>query len=167
MKKLLIILGIVIYTTVVCQAAEQRQFDAPKLPMTAEEKAQKEAAFDKRLGLTEEQKIQAKAIRQSGFEQIKPVVDKIRAKKQDKDMLKRSNSGFRDEKVIKLDNEIKNLEKRAHNIRKENMKEFESILTSEQRNTLREMKQEGRKKYYENHPPCQRMPFGMPPDRRF
>ena len=34
---------------------------------------------------------------------------------------------------------------------KNNMKDFEAILTGEQKKTLKEMKQEGRKKYQEAH----------------
>ena len=44
------------------------------------------------------------------------------------------------------------LEKKAHDIKKANMKEFESILTKEQRKILKEMKKEGRKRYQQNHP---------------
>ena len=49
------------------------------------------------------------------------------------------------------------LEKKAKEIRKKNMKEFESILTREQRKILKNMKKEGRKKYQQAHP------VGRPP----
>jgi hypothetical protein len=47
---------------------------------------------------------------------------------------------------------LKILEKKAHDIRKANMKEFESILTRNQKKILKQMKSEGRKKYHANHP---------------
>ena len=39
------------------------------------------------------------------------------------------------------------------------MKEFESILTKEQKKILKQMKKEGRKKYQQNHPAKPIMPM--------
>ena len=52
-----------------------------------------------------------------------------------------------DERVAQLESEIKTLRKQAHEIRKENMKAFESILTDAQKKELHKMKAEGRKKF--------------------
>ena len=57
-----------------------------------------------------------------------------------------------EEKLAKIDAELKVLEKKAHDIRKANMKDFESILTRKQKKILKDMKKEGRKKYQANHP---------------
>jgi len=46
--------------------------------LSNQERMQKESEFEKRLGLTEIQKQQAKNLRRQGFEEIKPVIDKIR-----------------------------------------------------------------------------------------
>ena len=111
-------------------------------------------AFDKKLGLTEEQKVQARELRKQGFEKMKPVMEQIKAKKIESKKLKESNVALKDqsEQLKKLDKEIKALEKQAREIRKENMKEFESILTKEQQKTLKQMKEEGRKNFKAAHP---------------
>ena len=115
---------------------------------------EREKAFESRLKLTEEQKIKAKEIRISGHEKIKPVIEQIISKKQEAKMVKMSRIAVevQEERLKVIDAELKVLEKKAHNIRKANMKEFESILTREQKKILKQMKNEGRKKYHSNHP---------------
>ncbi len=73
--------------------------------------------FDERLGLTAEQKAKAKAIRAEGREKLKPIMK-----------------------------EMKELRKKADEIRTENMKEFEDILTPEQKAKLKSMKADRPKK---------------------
>ena len=124
---------------------------------------QREQAFEKRLALTEEQKAQAKQIRLNGLERIKPVIEEIKAKKQEAKMVKMSRIAVQaqEEKLAVIDAELKVLEKKAHDIRKANMKEFESILTRDQKRILKQMKKEGRKKYQAEHPykmPMMQMP---------
>lgn len=121
----------------------------------AERHAQREAAFEKRMKLTEEQKIKAREIRKQGHEKLKPVFDEIRSKHQEIEMVKLSRMAVQaqEEQLAKLDEELKVLEKKAQEIRKANMKEFESILTKEQKKILKQMKLEGRKRYHEQHPP--------------
>ena len=81
MKKILVLFAIFFISASFLSAAEQ-----PKQPTTrpsvAEVKAQREKAFEKRLGLTEEQKVKAREIRIKGHEAIKPIVEQIIAKKQ-------------------------------------------------------------------------------------
>ena len=57
-----------------------------------------------------------------------------------------------EERLNAIDKELKILEKKAHDIKKANMKEFEAILTRPQRKTLKQMKKEGRQKYHSTHP---------------
>ena len=59
---------------------------------------------------------------------------------------------MQEEKLAEIDKELAELEKKAQAIRKENMKEFESILTWKQKRILKQMKKEGRKKYHQEHP---------------
>jgi len=115
---------------------------------------QREKAFENRLGLTEEQKVKAKEIRIKGHEKIKPVIEEIKAKKQEAKMVKMSRIAVQvqEERLAEIDAELKVLEKKAHDIRKANMKEFESILTKKQKRTLKQMKKEGRKRYQAEHP---------------
>lgn len=106
-------------------------------------------AFEKRLGLTEEQKEFAKAQREASIEKIKPIIEQIKNKKAEIEMIKLSKMAQQaiDERVAQLESEIKTLRKQAHEIRKENMKAFESILTDAQKKELHKMKAEGRKKF--------------------
>lgn len=64
--------------------------------------------LEERLNLTDEQKEKAKAIREEGREKLKPIMK-----------------------------EMKELREKADKIRKENMKEFEDILTPEQKEILK------------------------------
>lgn len=115
---------------------------------------QREQAFEKRLGLTEAQKLKAKDIRKKGHEKIKPVIEQIRTKKQEAKMVTMSKIGVeaQKERLNNINAELKVLEKKAHDIRKKNMKEFEAILDKQQKAILKQMKREGRKKYQEEHP---------------
>ena len=153
MKKILVLLAIFFISATFVTANEQVK-QPNKKPNFAEVKAQREKAFEKRLGLTEEQKIKAKEIRIQGHEKIKPVIEQIIAKKQEAKMVKMSRIAVQvqEERLNAIDAELKVLEKKAHDIRKANMKEFESILTKEQKKILKQMKKEGRKKYQQNHP---------------
>lgn len=113
-----------------------------------------ENAFEKRLGLTEVQKLKAGEIRRAGHEAMKPVREQIQQKKQEAEMIRRSRMAvqMQEEKLAVIDKELKVLEKKAHDIKKQNMKDFESILTWQQKRILKQMKKEGRKKYQADHP---------------
>ena len=154
MKKVLTILCILVLTTT-CANAADRQFPKrhhimppPPKEMSQQEHKQREQAFEQRLGLTDAQKQQAKSLREAGFEKIKPVFDTLKAREQELLTVKQSSLSD-DEKQAKIDslkNDIHNLRKQAHEIKRENMKEFENLLTPEQKKILKEMKQEGRAK---------------------
>ena len=81
-------------------------------------------------------------------------------------MIRRSRMAvqMQEEKLSVIDIELKQLEKQAQIIRKENMKEFESNLTKEQKKTLKNMKKEGRKNYMPKRPvmPPQHCKFPKP-----
>ena len=168
MKKLLLALIVLSITIVSANAAESNVKNQPnqvkrppfekKVPPEHIKRAQ---AFEKKLGLTEEQKVQAREIRKDGFEKIKPIFEQIIAKKQEAENIKRSKIAVKDqsERLKKIDKEIKALEKQAIEIRKENMKAFEGILTKEQKKILKEMKAEGRKNFKANHPKSGRPPI--------
>lgn len=149
MKKILVLLTIFMLTLYTVNATEGvKNFDVKKQAYI-KSRQEREIAFEKRLELTEEQKIKAKEIRIRGYEKIKPVIEEIKLKKQEAKMVKLSRIAVQaqEEKLAVIDNEIKALEKKAHDIRKSNMKEFESILTFKQKWILKQMKNEGRKKY--------------------
>ncbi len=160
MKKLAVLLCALCVFSTVAKAAEeniQNPNEGIKTPPTKEEMMAKrqarEAALEQKLGLTEEQKVKAKEIRMQGHEKLKPIFDQIRNKKKEAEMVKLSRiaTWAQEEKLAKIDKEIQDLKKQANEIRKENMKEFESILTKDQKKILKQMKKEGRKKFEQRH----------------
>ena len=160
MKKILVLFAIFFISASFISAAEQPK-QPNERPSVVDVKAQRERAFEKRLGLTEEQKIKAREIRIKGHESIRPIFEQIIAKKQEAKVVKMSRIAVQvqEERLKAIDAELKDLEKKAHDIRKANMKEFESILTKEQKRILKQMKKEGRKKYQQNHPAKPMMPM--------
>ncbi len=115
--------------------------------------------FEQRLQLTEKQKEKAKIIHQQGREKMKPVMMQIDFKRQEIETIKlsRMSERMQKEKTEELLSEIKELEKQADAIRKENTQEFEKILTKKQKAELEQMKAEGRARFAKEHPP--RPPF--------
>lgn len=97
------------------------EFDHPRKGPKFDRKMHKEMGekFAKELGLTEEQKAQADKIRKEGREKVKPVMEEMKA-----------------------------LREKADQLREENMKEFEKILTPEQKAKLEQIKAE-RKEMHE------------------
>ena len=134
-------------------ATEQLKPTGTKPANAQEIRKAREAAFEKKLGLTEEQKIKARDLRVKGHEKMRPIMEQIKAKKQEAEMVKRSRISvqMQEEKLAKIEIELKALEKQAMEIRKANFKEFESILTKDQRKILKQMKKEGKKKYKKTH----------------
>ncbi len=116
----------------------------------------REAAFEQKLGLTEAQKTEARELRLKAHQQMKPIMEQLMAKKQEAEMVKRSRlaTWAQEEKLAVLDKEIQDLEKQAGVIRKKNMKEFESILTRDQKKILKQMKKEGRQRFEQRKKEC-------------
>jgi Spy/CpxP family protein refolding chaperone len=163
MKKFLVLLAMIGISTAGVYAGEQYP-TAQENPQTFSKEQvkrpiSKEAAFERRLGLTEVQKLKARQIRIQGQEKLKPVMEQIREKRQAAEAVRLSRISVQaqEEKLAEIDADLKVLEKQAQEIRKQNMKDFEAILTKQQKKTLKEMKNEGRKKYHEEHP------YGHPP----
>lgn len=157
MKKFLLMMFVIAMTSVAVNAAEgvksvsKNAFVQQKV---VDRKMMRDNAFERRLELTEVQKLKARQIRQSGHEKLLPVLEQIKSKKQEAEMIRRSRMAvqMQEEKLTVIDKELKVLEKQANDIRKSNMREFESILTRQQKRTLKEMKKEGRRKYHMEHP---------------
>ena len=154
MKKVLVLTFILFMAASGVYAADNAADTVSVPPQTAQSPCRTDmknrgAAFEKRLGLTEAQKAKARELRMKGHEKLKPVLDEINNKKQEAKMVKLSRIAVwaQEEKLAKLDKEIASLEKKANQIRRANMKEFESILTKDQRKILKQMKKEGRQRY--------------------
>ncbi len=121
---------------------------------------EREAAFEQKLGLTEEQKAKVKELRFKGHQKMEPVMEEIKLKKQEARIVKLSRISveMQEEKLAAIDKELTKLEKKAKEIRKQNMKDFESILTRDQKKILKQMKKEGRENFKRGQricpPPC-------------
>lgn len=128
--------------------------------------AKRHAEFEKRLKLTNEQKAKAEAIRKKGMEQMKPLMVKLQEKKGEIEGIKQSKLLERDKQaqIEQLQKEIMALKRGMHELRMQNMKEFESLLTAKQLKELKKMKDEGRKKFEKEHKKCPCPPFGPRPD---
>lgn len=109
--------------------------------------------FEKRLKLTDDQKVKAKDIHKKGFDEIKPIMDKLKLKHEEIEAVKRSKLApeAQAEKIVELRKECKELKHQAREIQMKNMKEFESILTDKQKKELKKIKEEGRKNFEKNH----------------
>lgn len=116
------------------------------------------AEFEKRLKLTEEQKELALQSRMKGFEEMKPIMEKMRALKMEKEAVLRSRIAvqMQQEKIAEIDAKIKDLRKQAHELRLKNMKEFEAILTDKQKKEFKKMKEEGRKNFEKAKNKCRK-----------
>lgn len=162
MKKSLILAGIaaLMLSSTMCYAETVKSEEIkPQQPqkMTCENKAkkyeQKRADFDEKLKLTEEQKVKAHEIRMKGHQKMKPVFEQIKAKRQEAEMVKMSRivKEEQDKKLAVIETEIQSLKQEARKIRMENTKEFEAILTAEQKCEFEKIKKEGKKKYKKHH----------------
>lgn len=176
MKKTLITACALIVASTAVMAAEQPpvppKCDCPqcecKRPPKGPEFAKRRAEFEQRLKLTDEQKAKAKELREKSFEQMKPLIDKVKEKRAEIDAVKRSRMAVQaqNEKIEQLKREIGALKNEMHRLRMENMKNFEALLTKSQLKELKKMKEEGRKKFekdFKNRPKHEPMPL---PDHR-
>lgn len=157
-------------TAIPAQTVEQPAAPDVQKPPKRPDMEKKKAEFEKRLKLTDEQKAKAKEIRMKGHEQMKPIMEALKEKRQEIDAVMRSRIAVeaQQEKVKALKAEIRDLKKQAHEIRMKNMQEFESILTKKQLKELKKMKEEGRKKFEKefkkhHHGDAMRPQFGPPP----
>lgn len=109
-------------TAVYAQPAEEGMLPPPPPAHEMPHKVRKDMAdkFAKDLGLTEEQKAQADKIRKDGREKMEPLMK-----------------------------EMKNLREKMDKLREDNMKDFEKILTPEQKDKLDKIKAEHKKKFEE------------------
>jgi len=172
MKKALLLAGILALTlSTQVYAADQASTDVTttkqvtRVPLEKMHKppmAPKKINFEKRLNLTDEQKAQAKEIHKKGFEEIKPIMDKVHLKREEIEAVKRSNLApeAQAEKIVQLRKELRDLQRQTRGIQMKNMKEFEAILTDKQKKELKKIKEEGRKNFAKNH---KNPMFKMPP----
>lgn len=110
--------------------------------------------IDERLKLTEEQKAKAHELRMKGHEKIKPVVQKIKAKHEEiKTIIENPalTQEQKDKKIYNAEKELLKLKQEARKIRTQNMKEFEAILTDEQKAEFENIKKEAQAMHQKGH----------------
>ena len=92
MKKVLILAALVAFTSAAVMAEEAVTTpDCPKPPCKVKldkMPPKHKVDFDKKLKLTDEQKAQAKELRQKGHEQMKPIMDQSIAKRKELKVIK-------------------------------------------------------------------------------
>lgn len=128
-----------------------------KRPPKGPDFKKRQAEFEQRLQLTDEQKAKAKELRENSFEQMKPLMNKIKEKREEIKAVKLSRISVQaqNEKIEQLHKEIGAIKNEMHRLRMENMKKFEALLDKKQLKELKKMKQEGRKKFdkeFKKHP---------------
>lgn len=138
-------------------AGPHHHFDGPKNPRhkhmerkhpSKAEMEAKKAEIEKRLNLTEEQKEKIEIHKKQSREKIKPVFDEIQIKKKEFKTVLDDSSLPQEEKELKLKeikNELRELKNQADSIRKENMENFENILTEKQKKEFSKIKEEQKK----------------------
>ncbi len=101
------------------------------------------------LNLTQEQKDILKQNRKASKEKMKPIMKKMSKKKYelDKVMLSNASKEQKAKKIAKIKSEMKALKLQADEIRKEDMKKFEEVLTPEQKAKFEEIKKEKRAQF--------------------
>ena len=122
--------------------------------------------FNKTLGLTDEQVAKAKEIRMNGHNKMKPLMEKKRAKFQEMRNLEANSSmsvKAQDKKAETLRNDIGKIDQQMRQIRRDNEKEFEAILTPEKKLKYQQIKEEGRKHFREHRKPQGPENFGHKP----
>ncbi len=104
--------------------------------------------LDEKLKLTDVQKAKAKEMRMQSREEMEPIMNAIKTKFEQKELIKRSNDITTEaklEQIEKLNNQINALHKQARDIRLKNDRDFESILTPAQKKQLDKLKAEAKK----------------------
>lgn len=128
----------------------------------------KRQTLDERLNLTEEQKKQAFEIRMEGHKKIKPIFEKIKNKKAEiKTIVEdtKLSESQKEKKINAIEIEIVKLKQEARKVRFENTKQFEAILTQEQKAEFKKIKEEGKKFHRMHHFPENR-PMPLQPQEK-
>lgn len=108
----------------------------------------KKAEIDKRLKLTDEQRKKIEENKIKDREQLTPIIEQIKVKKQEiRAVIENPKLSDTDKskKTAELLKELDGLKLKADNIRKENLKNFESILTEKQKKEFEKIKKEQKK----------------------
>ena len=137
MKKSLITLTLASFMVAGFQTATFAEDAMPGKPCDAK-KQEHCVNFAQKLNLTEAQSQTIKEMREKARAQIKPVIEELRAEKQKYREMVKNNASQADLETQKQ--KILKLKEKSQEIRKENLANFERILTPEQKTQFSEMK---------------------------
>ena len=160
MKKLLLTAGLMMLTSSLVCAAEAPvapvKGDFPPPPPACHKPAPPKIDLDKKLKLTDEQKVKAREIRMEGQKEIRPLFEQLKTKQEQKRALLNSQITKKEqiEMIDTLNQDIYKLKREIREVRVKNMKEFESILTDQQKKTLDKIKMDSRKEFKKHHKNC-------------
>lgn len=122
--------------------------------------------FNKALGLSDEQIAKAKEIRTNGHNKMKPLMEKKKAKMDEiRAVMADDNLTVKaqDKKIETLRADLKGIDQDLRQLRRDNEKEFQAILTDEQKAKYAQIKEEGRKHFKEHRKPQGPENFGHRP----
>ena len=162
MKKLLILTAIAALTTTTALAADTAPAPektnctkcplAGKMPPKDMHRRGPGAEFEQRLNLTDKQKEKINKQREADRKKMEPLRKQIAEKQRAKfEIFKKYEET--DQELIKINEEIKVLKDKEHKIMENNRKNFESILTKEQKAELEKIKEEHKKNFEERKGP--------------
>jgi len=120
-----------------------------KWKYSPEEMQAKKLEFEKRLNLTEEQKAHIEKNRKKDHEKVKPLFEQLKTKHEKIKEVRSDDSLSKDKKIKKikkLKKEIREIKSKLDNYRKQNMENFEKILTEEQKVEFAKIKAEQKEK---------------------
>lgn len=169
MKKLLILAGVIALTSSLQTFANEnpvppnvqgpcpikKECPGPKPECKKMKKMHCEAIkqLETDLKLTDEQKAQAKAIRESEAEKIKPIKEQIKLKHQEMKEIFDMKLTFkeRQDQLAPIRKDLFALKKQIWDIKNQSKKDFEAILTKKQLKKLEKIKQEHREQFKKAH----------------
>lgn len=152
MKKLALILGIAMFlglpaasfAQVSDQAPQNGQFQGKHHFMNGERKGQ---GLMNKLNLTQDQAAKAKAIREQSRSKIKSIVDQIKAERRALMEMRQQNAT--QDQLTAQKEKLKGLVDQAKSIHKQNLENFETILTPEQKTQFEGIKKQRMEKMKE------------------
>lgn len=165
MKKLLILASVITFSIMTVSATEVTkpvqcgQKNITKACPVVKPDVNKKVEFKNRLNLTEEQIQKADKLKSDSRTKMQPLMKQIKEKRIAIYELKKSDIPEieKQKQLQKLKKELTTLDKKAKQLRTKNMKDFEKILTKDQKAELAKIKAEGRKNFAKKHQP---RPFG-------
>ena len=99
-----------------------------------------------------------------GQKEIRPLFEQLKTKQEQKRALLNSQITKKEqiEMIDTLNQDIYKLKREIREVRVKNMKEFESILTDQQKKTLDKIKMDSRKEFKKHHKNCKPGPRPCP-----